>query len=89
MVDTDDSGMEEVEEEMEADCETEDDRESELSDDSDISQEKHRKISPNVLEDMVKFEESFKGITQRFRLINRIGEGASCPATSFQAHTDL
>lgn len=28
-----------------------------------------------VIEDMERFEQSFKGITKRYRLINRIGEG--------------
>ena len=32
-------------------------------------------IEKSVLEDMIKFEDSFKGITKRFRLIDRIGEG--------------
>jgi hypothetical protein len=34
-----------------------------------------RVIDPAVAEDMAKFEESFKGITRRYRLIDRIGEG--------------
>jgi len=29
----------------------------------------------SVLEDMERFEQSFKGITKRYKLINRIGEG--------------
>jgi len=32
---------------------------------------------PAVEEDMRKFEQAFEGITDRFRLINRIGEGES------------
>ena len=32
-------------------------------------------IEENVAEDMLKFEESFKGITKRYHLLNRIGEG--------------
>ena len=32
-------------------------------------------VEDTVLEDMMRFEESFKGITTRYRLINRIGEG--------------
>ena len=32
-------------------------------------------IDDAVLDDMEKFEQSFKGITSRYRLINRIGEG--------------
>ncbi|KAL9122083.1 MAG: hypothetical protein Q9187_001367 [Circinaria calcarea] len=49
--------------------------ESEGSNGSESSIESRRPIDKSVMEDMVKFEESFKGITQRFRLINRIGEG--------------
>jgi hypothetical protein len=32
-------------------------------------------VDDTVAEDMARFEESFKGITRRYRLINRIGEG--------------
>lgn len=32
-------------------------------------------IEESVVEDMQKFEESFRNINKRFRLINRIGEG--------------
>lgn len=49
---------------------------SEASGGSESSMASHRPIDKSVLEDMAKFEDSFKGITQRFRLINRIGEGA-------------
>lgn len=41
------------------------------SDDEDDDEE----IDELVLEDMQKFEESFRGITKRYRLLNRIGEG--------------
>jgi cell division control protein 7 len=34
-------------------------------------------VEDSVQEDMARFEESFVGITKRFRLINRIGEGMS------------
>lgn len=34
-------------------------------------------VEDAVAEDMARFEESFAGITKRFRLINRIGEGKS------------
>jgi len=34
-------------------------------------------VDPKVQEDMDKFQETFKGIKDRFRLINRIGEGNS------------
>lgn len=32
-------------------------------------------VEPSVLEDMEKFQRTFKDISSRFRLINRIGEG--------------
>lgn len=32
-------------------------------------------IEDAVAEDIARFEDSFKGITKRYRLINRIGEG--------------
>ena len=32
-------------------------------------------VEDAVAEDILKFEQSFKNITQRYRLINRIGEG--------------
>jgi cell division control protein 7 len=43
------------------------------SDDEDAAEEEE--IDELVLEDMQKFEESFRGITKRYRLLNRIGEG--------------
>ena len=43
-----------------------------FSDDSDESEEE---VDETVIEDMRKLEESFKGISQKYRLINRIGEG--------------
>jgi len=51
-------------------------------------------IEDTVAEDMARFEESFKGITKRYRLINRIGEGESHPAAfnrciGFVAHTSI
>ena len=42
---------------------------------SDGSAESHGAVEKAVMEDMAKFEDTFKGITERFRLINRIGEG--------------
>ena len=51
------------------------DDDSETTDDSVASKKQHRKKDPVVVEDMVKFEESFRGITKRYRLIDRIGEG--------------
>ena len=34
-------------------------------------------VDESVLEDMRKLEESFAGISQQYRLINRIGEGSA------------
>ena len=60
--------------------------ESDLSDDSaSPKKKKRRKIDPAVAEDMAKFEESFKGISKRYRLIDRIGEGRSQIAKSISA----
>jgi len=39
------------------------------------SEESDGAVDPSVQEDMDKFQETFKGIKDRFRLINRIGEG--------------
>ena len=35
-------------------------------------------VEDSVQEDMARFEETFVGISKRFRLINRIGEGMYC-----------
>lgn len=40
-----------------------------------VSEEDQEDVDDAVMEDMDKFEASFKNITQRYRLINRIGEG--------------
>ena len=45
------------------------------SDDSDSSYNSNVAVESSVSEDMAKFEDKFRGITKRFRLINRIGEG--------------
>ena len=50
---------------------------SDTSDDSAVQVKRPRPIDPSVKEDMIKFEESFKGINRRYRLIDRIGEGTS------------
>ncbi|KAE8448238.1 hypothetical protein EG329_009668 [Mollisiaceae sp. DMI_Dod_QoI] len=42
---------------------------------SDFSDDSEEAVDPSVMEDMEKFQETFKGIKARFRLINRIGEG--------------
>lgn len=58
------------------DCDRSSSDESDASDNSVASKKKkRRKIDPAVAEDMAKFEESFKGISKRYRLIDRIGEG--------------
>ncbi|KAH0362957.1 kinase-like protein, partial [Aureobasidium melanogenum] len=38
-------------------------------------EEEEEEVEASVQEDIARFEQSFKNITQRFRLINRIGEG--------------
>lgn len=50
------------------------DEESAFEDDSDAT-ETEDEIDESVAEDMRKLEENFKGISQKYRLINRIGEG--------------
>lgn len=40
-----------------------------------VSEEEEEDIEDSVATDMDRFEQSFKNITQRYRLINRIGEG--------------
>ena len=47
---------------------------------SDWSEESEEEVDPAVQEDMDKFVATFKGIKDRFRLINRIGEGSFCYA---------
>lgn len=51
------------------------DNDSDTSDCSVLSQKHQRRIDPAAHEDMIKFAESFQGITERYRLIDRIGEG--------------
>jgi len=46
-------------------------------------------IDELVLEDMQKFEETFKGITKRYRLLNRIGEGIKSLSATTKIVTDL
>lgn len=43
---------------------------SDSSDDDDDDE-----VEESVVKDIQKFEESFRGITKRYRLLNRIGEG--------------
>ena len=42
---------------------------------SEIGEDDEEEVDESVAEDMRKLEESFKGISQKYRLINRIGEG--------------
>ncbi len=44
------------------------------------SEESEDEVDESVVEDMWRLEESFKGISQKYRLINRIGEGTNTPA---------
>jgi cell division control protein 7 len=67
---------EEVMDESQGDMEdVEQDEEDEYSDG--YSDDSDDVVDPKVQEDMDKFQETFKGIKDRFRLINRIGEGNS------------
>ena len=44
-------------------------------DSSEDSDDSIGSVQESVAEDMLKLEATFKGISKRFRLINRIGEG--------------
>lgn len=58
------------------------DDEDDLEEDAfDEYEEDEDDIDDSVAEDMKKLEESFKGISQKYRLINRIGEGSIRPET--------
>lgn len=46
-------------------------------DNSSDTEERSGRIDSSVAENMLKFEQSVQGIRERFRLINRIGEGKS------------
>jgi cell division control protein 7 len=70
----DDNGASEMDE-------TEDEAQSPLSrgasssdEDAECSEEE---LEQSVAEDMARFEDTFKGISDRYRLINRIGEGTA------------
>lgn len=53
---------------------------------SDSSDDTEDEVDETVVEDMRRLEESFKGISQKYRLINRIGEGTcACMHTAFNA----
>jgi cell division control protein 7 len=69
---------EEVMDELRGDVEELDQEEEEEEDYSDgYSDDSDNVVDPKVQEDMNQFQETFKGIKDRFRLINRIGEGNS------------
>lgn len=71
-----DEGMEEAEEDERSMREEEDEEEDQTQDDlSECSEDSDAVVDPMVKEDMNRFEDSFRGISTRFRLINRIGEG--------------
>jgi cell division control protein 7 len=55
-------------------------------DDYSDSDESDGVVDASVQEDMNKFQETFKGIKDRFRLINRIGEGNSLLASSLSIY---
>ncbi|KAI9740817.1 MAG: hypothetical protein M1818_004422 [Claussenomyces sp. TS43310] len=57
----------------ERDCDEEHGQEDETC--SELSDESDDFVDVSVQEDMEKFQDNFKGIKDRFRLINRIGEG--------------
>lgn len=52
-------------------------QETDIETDAYSESESEEDVDPAVQEDMEKFEASFKGIKDRYRLINRIGEGKS------------
>lgn len=79
-MDPDESLEEQEESESRAEMEEDDAQNSDFSDDSDGV------VDPSVAEDMEKFQETFKGIKDRFRLINRIGEGTSRVTIMFCIH---
>ena len=56
----------------------EDGEEMEMDDNSEDS-DSDEDVAASVKEDIRRFQETFKGITERFRLINRIGEGEQRP----------
>jgi len=67
-----DESMEENDEMEES--KVEDGEEMEVEDNSEDS-DSDQDVDASVKEDIRKFQETFKGINERFRLINRIGEG--------------
>jgi cell division control protein 7 len=68
---------EEVMDELRGDVEELDQEEEEVDYSDGYSDDSDNVVDPKVQEDMNQFQETFKGIKDRFRLINRIGEGNS------------
>jgi len=66
---------EEEEDEEEDQGEDEGDGEEDLSGEENDDDESGDEVEESVIEDMRKLEESFRGISRKYRLINRIGEG--------------
>jgi cell division control protein 7 len=53
-------------------------RENDFDEDEDEDEgEEEDEMDDSVKEDMMRLEDSFRGISHRYRLVNRIGEGAS------------
>jgi hypothetical protein len=67
--------QDEEEEEEEEDEVEEDDGGEGLSGEENDNDESEDEVEESVIEDMRKLEESFRGISRKYRLINRIGEG--------------
>ena len=73
---------------VEDDAATDSDVENRLQEQSDFEDDED--IDDSVKEDMRKLEDSFPGISDRFRLVNRIGEGNLLLhlLSPFQTHTN-
>lgn len=54
-----------------------------------MSDSSDEEVEEAVAEDIQRFEDSFKGITARYRLINRIGEGPAPPLAGFMQVPEL
>lgn len=57
--------------------ETQDESMNPLDESGRTADSSDEEVEDSVQEDMARFEETFVGISKRFRLINRIGEGMS------------
>lgn len=66
-------------------CEDGDSLDEYTSEDCDESEDE---VDESVMDDMHRLEESFKGISQKYRLINRIGEGKSSGFHFARARSD-